>query len=184
MRAFVRQILERRWRGAYGMLPWGNMGREVCGFSICALAEWSWNLEGRSEREFASAWAVREGMKDPEAAGDWAEIMGPVEFDVYDSDFPVCWSWGKAVSMVQNREQPVLGEGMFRYYHDPGDFDNKIAACDRALAIAEKAGYTHLAAESRVVRSYIDLAKQVYRVAEAVSTRDVSSPAYRMTCGA
>jgi hypothetical protein len=78
--------------------------------------------------------------------------------------------------MVRNREQPVLGEGMFRYYHDPGDFDKKIAACDRALAIAEKAGYTHLAAESRVVKSYVDLVKQVYRIAEVVSTRDVASP--------
>ncbi len=176
MRAFVRHMAERKWRGVYGMLPWGNMGREVCGFSINALAEWSWNLEGRSEREFAAAWAVREGMKDPDAAGEWAEIMGPVEFDVYDSDFPTCWSWGKAVDMVKNRRQPVLGEGMFRYYPDAGDFDRKLAACDRARAIAEKAGYTRLALESRVVRSYIDLAKQVYRIAQTVSTRDVASP--------
>ena len=27
---------------------------------------------------------------------EWATLMGPVEFDVYDSDFPICYSWGKA----------------------------------------------------------------------------------------
>jgi len=36
MRYFVRQIAERKWRGAYGMLPWGKMGREICGFDIAA----------------------------------------------------------------------------------------------------------------------------------------------------
>ena len=175
IRAFVRQLADRKWSGAYGMLPWGNMGREVCGFCITALAEWSWNLNGRNEREFAIAWATREGMKNPEAVGDWSDFMGPVEADVYDSDFPVCWSWGKAAKMVENRERPVLGEGMFRYYPGVEDFDRKIAACERALSIAENAGYSHLAAESRVVKSYVDLAKQVYIVAEQVSTRDLAS---------
>jgi hypothetical protein len=175
IRAFVRQMAERKWSGVYGMLPWGNMGREVCGFSINALAEWSWNLNGRSEREFAVAWATREGMKDPEAVGEWSELMGPVEADVYDSDFPVCYSWGKAARMVENRERPVLGEGMFRYYPSLDDFDRKIAACERALLIAEKGGFTHLADESRVVKSYVDLAKQVYLAAEQVSARDLTS---------
>jgi hypothetical protein len=175
IRAFVRQMSGRKWSGVYGMLPWGNMGREVCGFSITALAEWSWNLEGRSVREFAVAWATREGMKNPETVGDWSDLMGPVEADVYDSDFPVCWSWGKAVKMVANRERPVLGEGMFRYYPDIGDFDRKIESCGKALSIAEKAGYTHLAAESRVVKSYVNLAKQVYLIAEQASARDLGS---------
>jgi len=150
------------------------MGREICGFDIAALAEWSWNLEGRTEREFAEAWAVREGFGNPEAVGEWSDLMGPVEADVYDSDFPTCYSWGKALRMVKNREQPVLGEGMFRYYAAPRDFDHKAEQCERALEIAQKAGYADLANESRITLSYIRLAKEVYLVAEQVSTGDLA----------
>ena len=94
-------------------------------------------MKSRSEKEFAIAWATRGGYEDPEAVGEWAELMGPVEFDVYDSDFPVCYSWGKAIAMVKNKERPYLGEGMFRYYTNPEDFDRKRTACDGALKIAE-----------------------------------------------
>ena len=97
IRDYVGQLVRRRYSGAYGMMAWATKGREICGYNICALAEWSWNLDGRTEREFATAWATREGFEDRDAVADWAELMGPVEFDVYDSDFPICYSWGKAL---------------------------------------------------------------------------------------
>ena len=175
MRAFVRQMAERKWSGVYGMLPWGELGREINGFDISALAEWSWNLNGRSEREFAEAWAVRNGFSDPDAVGEWSDLMGPVEADVYDSDFPTCYSWGKAVSMVEKRERPFLGEGMFRYYSSPEDFDRKAESCQKALEIARKAGYTDLSAESRVVLSYVRLARQVYLAEEQASTMNIEN---------
>ncbi len=173
---FVGQLIRRKYSGAYGMMAWSNLGVETAGFNIRALAEWSWNLNGRSEKEFAIAWATREGYEDPEAVGEWAELMGPVEFDVYDSDFPVCYSWGKAITMVQNKERPYLGEGMFRYYTGPEDFDHKLTACDRALEIAEGFENPYLANETRVVRSYVELAKCVYRVAEEMATLDLTDP--------
>lgn len=77
--------------------------------------------------------------------------------------------------MVENRERPVLGEGMFRYYPRPEDFDQKAGQCERALDFARKAGYADLAGESRVVLSYVLLAKQVYLTAEQVSTGDLAS---------
>ena len=90
--------------------------------------------------------------------------MGPVEFDVYDSDFPICYSWGKAAEMVRQRQRPYLGEGMFRYYLSVEDFDAKVAVCDRALEIVEGLGEAELAHETRVVRSYVELARGVYWV--------------------
>jgi hypothetical protein len=193
IRDYVSQIVDRKWSGAYGMMAWGNtpvrqqidpdgirpdkndMARIICGFDIMALAEWSWNLNGRSEEEFAIAWATREGYENPEAVGEWSEIMGPVEFDVYDSDFPVCYSWGKAALMVKNRVQPVLGEGMFRYYSDSEDFDRKIEACEKAIKIAGGFKNPYLANETRVIESYCKLAKNIYLIAEQVSTDDLRS---------
>ena len=98
--------------------------------------------------------------------------MGPIEFDVYDSDFPIAYSWGKYVEMVRQRRRPYLGEGIFRYYSSAEDFDRKIAISDRALTIAETFESDYLANETRVVRSYVRLAKGLYEVAEMVATED------------
>jgi hypothetical protein len=195
IRDYVHQLIDRKWSAAYGMMAWGNapvrqqidpagirrddgndMARTICGFDIMALAEWSWNINGRNEKEFAIAWATREGYENPDAVGEWSEIMGPVEFDVYDSEFPVCYSWGKASAMVKDRARPVLGEGIFRYYRDAQDFDRKIDACGKALSIANRFGNPSLKNETRVILSYIKLAKTIYLVAEQVSTDDLRAP--------
>lgn len=170
VRDYLVQLSQRRYRGAYGMLAWSKKARETYGFSTAALAEYGWNLNGRSTREFAVAWATREGMEDPEAFGEWSEIMGPVEFDVYDSDFPIAYSWGKFIQLIRERRRPYLGEGVFRYYTGPRDFSEKIAACDRAMAIAGRFRNPYFADETRIVRSYVRLAHSLYELAEHVST--------------
>lgn len=174
VRDYIGQLVRRGYSGAYGMMAWGGPERQICSFNIHALAEWTWNSHGRDEAEFAVAWARREGYAQPEAVAEWAALMGPVEFDVYDSDFPICYSWGRAAAMVQQRQRPYLGEGMFRYYLAVEDFDAKAAVCDRALAMVQDLGEADLAHETRVVRSYVELARGVYWVAEQVATLDLA----------
>ena len=182
IRDFVAQLIHRGWRGAYGMMAWDNslrpgpseIGRLTYDFNIQALAEWSWNLNGRSEKEFAVAWATRQGYEEPEAVGEYAEMMGPVEFDVYDSEFPIFYSWGKAVQWISERRRPMLGEGLFRYYSDPGDFDRKAGVCDEALTIARKFKNPYLADETEVVRSYVKLVKAIYGIAETLATAELA----------
>ena len=165
IRDFLEQLHSRKWSAAYGMLAWARHNRRICGYNISALAEWSWNLKGRSEEEFAIAWATRNGCRNPEKVGEWAALMGPVEFDVYDSDFPTCYSWGKAARMFREKRYPVLGRGMFRYYRSAGDFDRKVAACRKALQLAEGFEDPYLAHETKVVLSYAKLASCIYRLA-------------------
>ena len=178
VRHTVRQLFNRKFQGAYGMNPFDKTDR-ICSMNIHALAEWSWNMNGRTEKEFAVAWATRQGYARPELVGDWVEIMGPIEFDVYDSDFPVCYSWKKAVALVMDRKPPVLGEGMFRYYASPEAFDRKIADCDKALALVEQLEPPDLANETRVVRSYVKLAKAIYQVAYDRFAADASASGTR-----
>ncbi len=175
IRDFIDQLMDRKYQGAYGMLAWSNFAKETYNFNINALAEWSWNKTGRTEKEFATAWATREGYADPEAVSEWSEIMGPVEFDVYDSEFPICYSWGQATKMVNECTRPILGEGLFRYYTNPEDFDAKIEACNKALEIAQKFDNPYLANETAVVRSYVKLAQAIYLIADQVATRDLST---------
>ena len=177
---YVGQLHRRGYQGAYGMIAWGNFAREINGFNIAALAEWSWNRNGRDTREFAAAWATREGLSDPEQVAEWAELTGPVAFDVFDSDFPICYSQDLALEMIHQRQRPYLGEDIFRYYETPEAFEQKKTACAQALAIAENlpADFAH---ETAVLHSYVDLAHRIWQVAELLATSDLTDAAEQET---
>ncbi len=176
IRDYVGQLVRRQYSGAYGMMAWVPLGKETCGFNVAALAEYSWNLNGRSVKEFAIAWATREGDADAEAFGEWSERIGPVAFDVYDSDFPICYSWGKAVEMIRRKQRPYLGEGMFRYYERAEAFEEKVDTCRRAMEIASEFERPDCVNETRVVMTYVELARCIYHVAEQVATRELADP--------
>ncbi|MEN8230643.1 MAG: glycoside hydrolase family 20 zincin-like fold domain-containing protein [Bacteroidota bacterium] len=175
IRNFTDQLINRKYKGVYGMIAWSNYAKETYSFNINALAEWSWNKNGRNEKEFAIAWATREGYADPEAVGEWSAIMGPIEFDIYDSEFPVCYSRGQATQMINTRTRPILGEGLFRYYTSPEDFDVKIESCNSAFHIAKQFDNPYLANETAVARSYVKLAQAIYLIADQVAITDLSS---------
>ena len=64
---------------------------------------------------------------------------------------------------------------MFRYYESEAAFGEKRAACERALGIACGLDLPHLAAETRVLMSYVGLAEAVYRAAEGNATLDLTA---------
>ncbi|MEE2659213.1 MAG: glycoside hydrolase family 20 zincin-like fold domain-containing protein [Candidatus Latescibacterota bacterium] len=165
IRDFVVQLHRRGYEGAYGMLAWGTLAREICGFSISALAEYSWNGEGRPEGDFARAWATRQGLPDPVVFSEWVDLLGPLEFDVYDSEFPMAYSWGWAAEMVKNRRPPRLGEGIFRHVHTVEEFAEKRATCDQALAAARRCGWEDAVRASKVVASYLAQWEALWHVA-------------------
>ncbi|MCA9448093.1 MAG: hypothetical protein KC931_13330, partial [Candidatus Omnitrophica bacterium] len=172
---YVIQLVERQYRAGIGMMAWHRHAMKICGVKFAALAEWGWNSRGRSIEEFNLAWATREGFEAPEEAAKWLTLMGPVEWDVFDSEFPICYSWGQFIEIVKERAFPILGETVHRYYRSPESFDEKIAVCDRALELAEAFEDANYANETRVVRSYIRLAKAIHRVAELRATDPLTS---------
>lgn len=166
---YLRQLHRRGYRGAYGMMAWTDKAREICGYNIHALAEWAWNPGGRTEEEFALAWATRQGHEEPAHFATWATLVGELEFDLYDADFPIAYSWGRAVEMVRAHQRPVLGTGLFRYFAEVGDFARKAEACARAARLA--AGWVDPlpARETAVLASYLELAAALYGVAESIA---------------
>lgn len=50
--------------------------------NVAAAAEWSWNSSGRSAREFTRAFALRQGIGEPDLYADWAVAIGPVGWDI------------------------------------------------------------------------------------------------------
>jgi len=139
-------------------------------FNVTAAAEWSWNAFGRSERDFALAWATRRGLKDPEAAADWAVMLGPVGWDVYGSGIPFPQFFGRADGMVAGGGKPVLGKGMFRYFPTVEHIDHDLAVCDKAMAIATRLADPAIVAETRIIRGYVQMVKAIYAIASQAAT--------------
>jgi len=140
-------------------------------FNITAAAEWSWNARGRSEREFAAAWATRRGFKDPDAVADWATMLGPVGWDVYGSGIPYPHFFGNVAEMIKKRWTPKLGEKMFRYFPTMAHIDNELAICARALEIAKRLDAPLLIGETRVIRGYVQMIRETYLIARALSSK-------------
>jgi hypothetical protein len=136
-------------------------------FNVTAAAEWSWNAHGRSEREFSLAWATRQGLSDPEKAADWAVTLGPVGWDVYGGRVPFVWVNGGAGAAIRPGKRPVLGKGIFTYFQTPERFDEDLAACQRAMQLAQQIKSPVLIEETRVVRGLVEMLKGVYVIADA-----------------
>ncbi len=136
-------------------------------FNTEAMAEWSWNAKGRSEREFALAWATRKGYDDPEAVADWAVIHGDLSWNIYGSKIPFEFieGFGHAQRMIKHHVRPILGEGMFRYYRSPADFERDLDRCEEALAIARGIGDMEIIEETKIARGYIMIARELYSIA-------------------
>ena len=138
-------------------------------FNVTAAAEWSWNAHGRTEREFAAAWATRRGMVDPDKVADWAVMLGPVGWDVYGSSVPYSYFFGRAAAMVKRRQQPKLGQGMFRYFPTLEHLDHDLEVCDKALKLARELDDPTLIAETLTIQGYVRMIKAVHAIADAVA---------------
>ena len=168
-----KQMHERDYQGAYGMIAWAHFARETDGFNIAALAEWSWNRHGRTTRQLAVAWATRIGLQNPEVFADWSEIIGPIAFDVYDSDFPVAYSQNRMIELVHQRQRPYLGEGLFRYYATPEAFSEKRARLAQAAQHTVDLPEVY-ALETTILSSYIDLAENIWHIADWVAIKELA----------
>jgi len=138
-------------------------------FNVTAAAEWSWNASGRSEREFSLAWAARQGLADPEKAADWAVTLGPVGWDVYGGRVPFIWVYSGVAGMLRQGKPPRLGAGIFTYFPTKEHFDHDLAACERAMGLAQGLQAPALIEETRVIRGLVQMLKGLYLMAEAVA---------------
>ncbi len=150
-------------------------------FNLTATAEWSWNAKGRSEHEFAEAWAVRHGLSDPEKAADLIEMLGSVSWDVYGSGIPTQSFPNSSVKMIENRAQPELGSGIFLYFPTVEHIDHDLTVCNKALKLAEELGDVALLSETRVVQGYVRMLKSIHVIAHAVAGKQPLGDADRRT---
>ena len=155
----MNEFVDKKLKCLNGYAVYSN---RLYDFNVTAAAEWSWNAKGRDEREFATAYATRRGISDPDAFAEWAMLLGPVGWDFYGAAMYDFNASGKLVNMVAARTGPGLGKkGMFEYFPTTEHFDKDLAACDKAMKIAERLGKPGMIAETRVIQGYVSMMKAI-----------------------
>jgi hypothetical protein len=166
-----------------GMLAYPSPGMDFTKFNVEAMAEWAWNAKGRSVREFAISWAVRNGLKDPELFADWCEANGPVAWDVYGSCWPEYQKRRNPMPIAQalkKRQLPsleVADRSLFRGpwgdFRSPDQFRQDVASAARAVELARKLGKPEYEAESLVVQGYMNALNALWELNKIVTSQGV-----------
>ncbi len=151
-------------KGLSGVMGYATPRVGFARFNVEAAAEWSWTPEGRTARDFARSWAVREGLARPELFADWAELHAPVAWTVYGSEWPVGMRRGQpgqVMELLQAGKMPPLGEVLWGIYPAPwGEIhsEEELAALvgdsAAALDLARQLGDQRFIEETRVVQGY------------------------------
>ncbi len=140
-------------------------GNRLFDFNVTAAAEWSWNAHGRSEREFALAWATRQGLPAAQAelAADWAVKLGQPAWDLYGARLVERYLFAPAnfAGMVSSGLPPAYGLGAFAYIPDNQHFQRNFQMCREALTLAERVGGAGMVAESQAVLTYYQMLNEV-----------------------
>ena len=138
--------------------------------NVEAAMEWSWNAHGRSPHEFAAAYAVRHGMKDPEKFAAWTEALGPVSWDVYGSRFPFHENWGGGFAhrVAAGTAKTEMGKTIFTEFKNEAQLDADLVRCETALALANDLGDEALIVETRIIQGYVRVLKSVWELGKVV----------------
>lgn len=161
--ARMSEFVTKRLRCLYG---YATPSIRYWDFNVEAAAEWAWNNSGRTPREFAVSWAVRQGMADPEAVGEWSEILGPVAWDVYACGIPYPWFFGRVVQLIRGGTAVRPGEGPLSEINSGEQLADDLARAEKALGLARKMGHPKLIAESSVIVAYMEILSSLPEISE------------------
>jgi hypothetical protein len=171
-------------KGLSGLLGYSVPRVNYCYYNTEAAAEYTWNANGRSPREFAVSWAVRNGIKDPEKFADYADAVGTVLWDCYGSDWPYRASnWIQDPIDVRLKEGKVPDFGYvewdfitlpFGSIKSLQQLDDDVAAADKAVKLAQELRSQEYYQEARVARGLIRSLKALHELKSLVKDGKVA----------
>jgi hypothetical protein len=147
----------------------------VYSFPLCALAEWSWNVGGRSPRQLAEAWALREGYDNPALFADWLDKMTALKDILAQSKTP-----GAGLPTEKGFRNPFanaaanIKKGLPLKFYGAQDLEKAKAACAEALALAEKLSKPQPSDETRYFQSLIPMYESLAKLSDALAAPDLS----------
>lgn len=170
---------------ASGILAYATPRVKVCRYNVEALAEYTWNVRGRSTREFAYSWAVRNGIKDPEKFADFRELIGPIEWRFNGGDWPMRATHRRLVppleQMLKQGKLPGFGyyiDGFvkcpFGAYANASQLKSDLENSAKALRMAKELGIEEFIQESRVTQGYITALNALYDLQSVIKNQKVA----------
>ncbi len=143
-------------------------------FILEGAAEWGWNINGRTPREFAYSWAVRQGLRDPEKFAEWCDTLGETSWAVYGSEWPAGEqrdiSWKSAERLLKGT-LPPLGFVLWEAYRLPwGDIKSEeeleehLRRAGRAVQLARELGRAEFYLESLYIQGHVRALNALYRL--------------------
>jgi hypothetical protein len=170
-------------KGLSGLIGYAVPSISFCRFNTEAAAEWSWNAKGRTPKEFALSWAVREGLSDSEKFAEWSETIGPVSWDVYGSEWPSGerrGQPGKSAKRLKEGKLGELGTDLWGVYRIPWgeiksiqQLDHDVGQAGRAVALAREMGNDEFLQESLVTQGHISAIKALWELRSLVRSGQV-----------
>lgn len=153
---------------------------EIYGFPLSAVAEWSWNVNGRTPRQFTEAWATRAGYDRPALFADWVEIITQLKAALDKPRQPGAGlpktkgfknQFAEIGAIIRNRD----AFGLF----DIDTLNKADALCREALALAEPLNPLMPALETRyfaaLVKSYRCLNELSDSIAQDDKTKNIDT---------
>jgi hypothetical protein len=171
-------------KGVRGMIGYATPRTLMSRFNVEAAAEWLWNPAGRTPREFAQSWALREKLRDPEKFVEWTELLGPVEWAIYGSDWPAAekrTAQESVAKLLAKAKLPELGTFKWDKFGSPwGEFKRpeelkaSAAAAERGVKLAGELGLPEFVEESAVVQGYADSLAALWELKGLVTTQGIA----------
>lgn len=147
-------------------------------FNLTAAAEFSWNSQGRSVRDFARAYAFRVGMASPERFADWTELAGPVGWDLAESRLFLSLIYNPAMGMKDG----VPPDHRFRTAElvvSQKLLEKDIVLARQALKIARETAEADMIAESECLLAGLHVIKALSIVSPAAQASGSEKTATR-----
>ncbi len=193
--AVMQRLYTNHWSGVYSWAPVkppadvkggydhvkGLWERELYNFHISALAEWSWNVNGRDAAALGTAWATRRGLEAPDEIGRWIALMGPIECSLENihAFVPSGSAWKTAIGQLEKGERLALGAGLFRPFAATTDFAERENSCRQALALVASHKDPTFAVETKLVLTLMDAIQRLNEIFEAAASAAMPAAARR-----
>lgn len=165
-------------KGVRGLIGYATPRVHFVDYVVEAAAEYTWNVKGRSTREFAASYAVRNRIADPEKFAEFAEAVGEVEWSCYGSDWPSRaenWIEDPIDVRLKNGTVPELGYVKWDFLRAPfgaisteKQLADNVALAARAVKLADELGIERYKCEARIAQGYILSIQALYGLKQVV----------------
>ncbi len=116
-------------------------------FNVLALAEWTWNAHGRTPSEFARAYALKRGIRNPELFAEWALLAGDAGWSLAESRMFLYGIYNPSLGLLSgSRFEDRFGQASIL---DPKKLEEAISTARRAADLAADSKNPDLISESK-----------------------------------